>query len=452
MRLVDAAALSACGVKPSDALLVGLSGGVDSVALLHSLRVCQSEGMIRDVYAAHLNHGIRGTAAKEDAAFCSKLCKGWGTTFLLGETDAPGYAGREGLTLEQAARNLRYAFLRQQAVEKKTAFIAVAHHADDQAETLLLHLMRGSGRAGLVGMRRVSGDILRPLLAWRRRDIEMYAAQHMLPYRIDETNALLDAARNRVRHTLLPQMELFNPRVTEAICRLAAHMAEDEDYLAALATDAAKETALNRGHSRSRIAALPGSIRARVLLQLLRENLSGDVCETDVRRLDALLTARTGSCIEFRHGKAAWLENDALVLGTAMQPRYFETPFIPNGETVLLGGRMIAEQASRFEKGENGFSVCVNAGAIPPNAIVRTRRDGDQFFPFGAPGKRLLSDYLIDRKCPRIHRDMPLLCADDEVLWVVGYSVSERLRVGADTEKLISIRYEEDGLHEFDMG
>lgn len=452
MRLLNAETLRRCGLRPMDSLLVGLSGGADSVALLHSLCACRKNGQLRSLCAAHLHHGIRGASADADAAFCEALCRQWQVPLVMGHVDAPGYAKAKGQGLEQAARELRYAFLREQAAKFGADAIAVAHHADDQAETLLLHLMRGSGRTGLAGMRMRTGDIVRPLLHTRRRDIEAYLAENGLSACSDETNALLDAARNRVRHELLPEMERFNPRIREALCRLAEHMAADEDFLEALAETALRDAALAEGYSRKTLKELAEPIRSRVLLGLLRDCQEGEVSFSDVRRVEALLGANTGSAIQLRGGRAAWLENDALMLGLMKGEQCFETPFIAVGETRLPQGRLYAEPARRFQKPADGFTACVRASAIPPDAVVRTRRDGDIFYPFGAPGKKLLSDYLIDRKCPRTRRDMPLLCGGGEVLWVIGFTVSERLRVGEDTQDLLLIRYEEDGPDGDDAG
>ncbi|MDO4572254.1 MAG: tRNA lysidine(34) synthetase TilS [Clostridia bacterium] len=322
-RLLDAEALAASGIRPQDRVLVGLSGGADSVALLHALRLCMEQGRIQSLGAAHLVHGIRGESAERDAAFCERLCRDWDIPFFLGRADAPAQARLRGQTLEQAARELRYAFLRERAAGFQAGCIAVAHHADDQAETLLLHLMRGSGRTGLCGMRMRADDIARPLLKRRRRDIEAYLKDNGLEHCTDETNAGQDAARNRVRHALLPLMESFNPRLTEALCRLAAHMLEDEDYFSARVDAALEAARLPQGYARRQILALPGPLRARALLRLLRECLDGDVCEADIRRLEALLPAATGSAIELRGGRTAWLENEALLLGAQPAARRF---------------------------------------------------------------------------------------------------------------------------------
>lgn len=448
MRLIGEAELAACGIGEGTRILAGLSGGADSVALLYELCRLRGSGRIAEVYAAHLNHGIRGAQADADAAFCEALCKARGITFVSRRVDVPAYARENGLSLETAARTLRYAFLREQCAVLPTDCIALAHHADDQAETVLLHMLRGSGTAGLSGMRMKSGDLVRPLLHVTRGAIETYLSQLSQDYCTDETNAQLDAARNRVRHALLPALETYNPRVREALCRLAEASAADEDYLSALAGKAAADAALpGGGYDRDALAALPPPVRGRVLLSLLRETLDYDVSAADVRRLSALLYAQNGCCIELRGGHAAWVENGALCIGTSRRPASFETPFVRGGETLVPGGRLLAAAVRTFTRPADAYSVCADAGKLPLNTAVRTRREGDCIFPLGGPGRKSLSDYLIDRKCPRSKRDMPLLCDGSEVLWVVGGALSERLRVNEKTKNIISISFEEDREH-----
>jgi len=450
MQLVDASVLEACGINQADKVLVGLSGGADSVALLHNLQQCLRKNLLKGLSAAHLHHGIRSGSAVSDAAFCRRLCHEMGIPLAVGHVNVPGYVRDHSMSVEQAARHLRYAFLREQAEQAGASCVAVAHHAGDQAETILMHLIRGSARTGLAGMRMRNGDIVRPLLTHTRHDIEAYLAENGITYCTDETNAELHATRNRIRHELLPYMEGFNPRISFALCRMAEHMAADEDYFSAIAKEALESSRRGSGYIRDKIAVLPKPIQSRVVMALVSDCLCGDVVSSDVQRVTALLTARTGSCIQLRGGHAAWLENEILCLGKVPHAQFYETAFIPYGETILPGSRFISKRAERFEKTTDGFSVCVNAAKIPQDAVVRTRRDGDRFFPFGAPGRRLLSDYLTDRKCPRTKRDMPLLCDGDEVLWVAGYSVSERLRVNTATEDIMQIWYEEDMADAFD--
>jgi tRNA(Ile)-lysidine synthase len=212
--------------------VVGLSGGADSVALTDALAALRRRRGLR-VVAAHLDHGLRPGAA-EDSAFCAGLCRSLDVPLRSGRADVRGRAAREKGGIEQAARRERFAFLRRVAAEEGAAAIAVAHTRDDQAETLLLRLLRGAGATGLAGMRSRSGDVVRPLLAVSRREVLGYLRERGLAWREDPSNLDTAHRRNRVRHELLPYLEArFNPRVRAALARTAALLADEAAHVRA---------------------------------------------------------------------------------------------------------------------------------------------------------------------------------------------------------------------------
>ena len=338
MRLM----LEECGLLPQHAVLVGLSGGVDSVVLLHLLCGLREQGRLSAVMAAHLHHGLRGAEADADAAFCEALCGAWDVPFVCGRAEVRVLAAEKGLSLETAAREERYAFLKRAAAQMGADCIAVAHNMDDQAETLLLHLLRGSGLDGLAGMRPRTGNIVRPLLAARRQDIEAYAQAHSLAFCTDATNASDAMTRNRVRHELLPLLCSFNPRAVEHLCATASLLAQDADYLNAAARAAAGAAAGRDGAGRKALLALPDAVRSRVLKRLLFEAQGGEVERRDVARLEALLEARTGTQIELRGGAAAWVDAERLYVGRPPQESAFAVPFAAPGRTQTPRGAFVA--------------------------------------------------------------------------------------------------------------
>lgn len=218
-------------INKNERVLVGLSGGADSVTLLHVLlKIAPERGF--ELCAAHLNHGIRGAEAYHDQHFVEELCKGLGVPLVCEGLDIPGIARAEGKTLEQAAREKRYEFFHRAAKELGADKIAVAHHMDDQAESIMLHLIRGSGLKGLMGMEPAYGDIIRPLLWARRREIEEYAADNGLKYCTDSTNLERDASRNRIRLDLIPYIQdNLNPCFVEGLCSMGELLRQDEEYL-----------------------------------------------------------------------------------------------------------------------------------------------------------------------------------------------------------------------------
>lgn len=439
MRLM----LEECGLLPQHAVLGGLSGGVDSVVLLHLLCGLRDQGRLSAVMAAHLHHGLRGADADADAAFCQALCDAWDVPFVCGRAEVRAVAAEKGLSLEAAAREERYAFLTRAAAQMGADCIAVAHHMDDQAETLLLHLLRGSGLDGLAGMRPRTGNIVRPLLAARRQDIEAYAQAHGLAFCTDATNASDAMTRNRVRHELLPLLCSFNPRAVEHLCATASLLAQDADYLDSVAQAAAGAAAGRDGFGRKALLALPEAVRSRVLKRLLFEAQGGEVERRDVARLEALLVARTGTQIELRGGAAAWVDAERLHAGRPPQAAAFAVPFAAPGRTRTPRGAFVAV-ADGLSRPGGPHEACIDWDALPEDAVVRTRRAGDRFHPLGAPGERKLSDVMTDRKLPRWERDVPLLCSGARVLWMPGYTIAEPLKITPHTERILHIIFEED--------
>ena len=222
-------------ISPGDNELIGLSGGGDSVAMLHILKSLCTR-MCFTLCAAHLNHVIRGEAAQEDAEFVLDFCDFYGIRVYGGYADIPRLARQRGETLEQAGRMLRYDFLEEAKAFFGADKIAVAHHMDDQAESRLLHLARGSGLRGLCGMAPRRGDIIRPLLCLSKAEIESYLTNENLPYCTDATNFIAEGTRNKLRLETIPYLKReFNPRLVESLCAMGDMLSEDEGYLCQIA-------------------------------------------------------------------------------------------------------------------------------------------------------------------------------------------------------------------------
>ena len=276
-----------CSVSCTDGVLVALSGGADSVALLLELHSLQKNGKIGRVAAAHLHHGIRGAEADEDASFVRVLCKSLCVPYREGHADVPKLSRERGNSVELAAREARYAFLERVRREESLDVIALGHHRDDQAETLLMHLLRGSGTDGLAGMRVRSGNRIRPLLRTGKDEILAYLRERGQTFRTDSTNLIPDATRNRIRLCVMPALETVNPAAKRAIAGAAERVAEDAEYLERLA-DAAYETC---GTDREKLLALDRPIRLRVFKRILNDT---DYIASDLLRMDRLINGQTG--------------------------------------------------------------------------------------------------------------------------------------------------------------
>ncbi len=423
-------------IAPKGKVLVGLSGGPDSVALLHVLLA-----LGYDVCAVHVNHEIRGADADEDEAFVRVLCESLRIPLTVERLDVPAMAEVEGKTLEQAARDARYDCFARLAAVFGASVIAVAHHRDDQAESILLHLFRGSGLTGLVGMRPRRGNVVRPLLCVKRADIETYLSENGLSYCTDTTNFLRCATRNRIRLDVIPYLrENLNPAIVDSLCSTAELLRRDEDYLDSLARSALAEACTQVGYDRRKLAAQPLPVLTRALrIALCAAGATADVDRCHIERLCSMLAAQTGTRADLPH-IAAWISNENICFGTIPDSPEFCVPFCLSGITKTPLGDFFAKPfVGEIEKSPAvGY---MDAGKLPDGLCVRTRRDGDRFFPLGAPGRKKLKDFFIDRKVPREGRALPMLYAQEEALFLPGYGISETVKVDSSTRDILRVTY-----------
>jgi len=465
-------------LEPGESVVVGVSGGPDSVALLDLLRRSEVSP-----HVAHLHHGARGADADADADFVVALASRWGLPCTVGRADVPALAQREGLAFEEAARRVRYGFLLQTAQAARARAVAVGHHADDQAETVLMHLLRGAGLAGLRGMapvtsfaalapllilpdgspapRDVDVQLIRPLLQTPRAEIEAYCREQGLETRFDRSNLDTTLFRNRLRHETLPYLAELNPRISERLCRLAEVARADYALLEQL-TEAAWAALLVEQRPEAVTLALDGWRAQPLALQRLllrraafhvRPTLR-DVDFVHVENAVALAqTGATGAVATLPEGVALRVGYTTLTISAAEGVRLPETrpwlvpgtrlPLQLPGETELPGGWTLS--ATRVELWDlaaiaanaDPFVAWVDAQAVTSGAMLRTRERGERFRPQGLGGAGVrLSDFLINVRFPRAWRDaLPLLVAGEEVLWIVGVRLSEtalvRLHTGA---------------------
>lgn len=443
-------------IRAGETVLVAVSGGADSVVLLHCLhRLAPSCGIRLAV--GHLDHGLRGEAGAVDAAFVRELAEALGIPAVVKHLP-PGAVAARGRSLQEAARAARYAFLAEAADEAGADRIALAHTADDVAETVLMNLLRGSGPAGLRGIPPVRGErVIRPLLAVRREQVEAFVRAHRLRFRPDPSNEDPRFLRNRIRHRLLPFLEKeFNPRVVEGLARAAALLAEDHAYLEVEAGRSAGPFPLEAGPLR----ALASPIRRRVLLRALRDALppGSRVRLEHVVGLEALLdpggerrAVRLPGTLEARHrGGQLVLTPAAREVGD-LPPVPVGIPVgplePPGGEvrwgafriTAILGGAG-SGAVTRQDGGGARWTLTLDADRLQPPLTIRAWRPGDAYRPEGAPGRRKLQDLFTDTKIPRAHRGrIPVLADAAGVLWVAGFRPDVRAAPTAATIRPLTL-------------
>lgn len=401
-------------------VLVALSGGADSVYLMHALLSAGAR-----VSAAHFHHGLRGATADEDLRFCRRICQENGVPLYEGGADVAAYAEMNGVGVETAARSLRYRFLRNIRRAVGAEVIALGHHMNDQAETVLMHLLRGSGLRGASGMSELEGDLYRPLLKLNKALIKERLTAAEIEWREDESNDVNDNPRNVLRNLILPQIGTFYPGAEQALARFADIAREDWQLL--------EDMAVKTIHSR--VWSLPNGWRIdgaadidEPLLRRIFIRLTG-IREMQMLKQMAEIAKSGRKRAEFTkyllepHGENLYIIDTAFEMPEPVE-------FSPEGETVLSGlCRMTAEPWASEPELSGGLVQVLNREALQ-DAELRTRRAGDRIHPLGAQGSKLLSDYLIDRKIPRPKRDvLPILARGDEVLWVVGVGISDYAKV-----------------------
>jgi tRNA(Ile)-lysidine synthase len=453
---------------PGDRVVLAVSGGPDSTALLALFRDLAPD-LDLDLHVAHLNHGWRGRAAERDAEFVRRLAIRHRLPVTVGHVDpATWSAGGASSSREERARNLRYQFLRDTAAQVGARRVALGHTCDDQAETLLLRLLRGSGARGLAGIYPVVDDLfIRPLIEVRRRDVLAFLRQRRLRYRIDSSNRDLSLARNRLRRRLVPLMERsFNPRSVDALAHAAELLRDEDTYLSQAAESAYRVAALRRGEgvvlAARALHELPLALRRRVL-RLALAAVRGDLrritlghVEQALRMLEApgrrrMINLPGGLTISLGSGEIRVEPRDAAAAEPPGEPPACREALCPIPGAVALPGfdlKIRATLASRVPdpaalKSTGLARAYLDADLLSGPLLIRPRRPGDRFMPLGGPGTRKVKSFLIDRKVPVEERGrIPLVLSGERIAWVVGHQIDDRFKVTATTRRILVLEKE----------
>ena len=469
----------------SGTIIVAVSGGADSLCLLHVLnRLCGSRPEARYpavlLHVAHLNHKLRGEASYQDAAFIVQLADSWGLPVTIGEIDVPALARQEGRSLEDAARTARYRFLRDVAQGR---LIAVAHHADDQVETLLLHWLRGEGLAGMVGMLPRQQDIIRPLLGVTHAETVAYCSQHALLPLEDTSNRDPRFLRNRVRHELLPLLESMNPGIHATLLRNTevAHvdvawieaqverywpavvLAEQEERItldsAALLTLplSLQRHLLRRVTARLCAGQSPLELRHYLLIEeLLRREIAGTE-EVTLQLPAQLQVTRNFTNLVFERLSSKEAEHifsaldEAIPLPVPGRVAVPGTPWIASAEIVTEPVARLARQALQRQDWlsvwqflpKTRYTVYIDADRAGSVLTVRTRRPGDRMRPLGMAREKKVQDMLVNEHIPGADRPyIPLFFSASHCVWLAGVQIDDRVRLTATTQRILRLSIE----------
>ncbi|MBI2855137.1 MAG: tRNA lysidine(34) synthetase TilS [Chloroflexi bacterium] len=452
------------GAVSPGSLVVGVSGGADSVCLLHLLASSADDLHVR-LHAAHLDHGMRGLESDADRQYVIGLCGELGVPLTAEKTDVL-LGKRQHSPAEEAAREARYSFFARVCQDVGASAVAVGHTLDDHLETVLLHLLRGSGMQGLGGLEPRTTwqrgtqhvEVVRPLLAVRRAETEEYCRLFVLKPRQDSSNLSKGPLRNRIRLELLPLLRQYAPGF-DAVLERMSRLAHDEYLAIENWVQQAWPGAVHISEEglrldKAKLTSYPAGLRRAVLRRSLETVLGGmrDIEAVHVEAMMQALSMPAGNRIDLLKGAVLTVGYGSIELGMrdrANSPPAFQgvhTLNIP-GETAIGGWQVSAEVLDALaleerDTEQGGLVAFIDQDSLRGPLTVRSRRPGDKFQPMGMSGMKKLQDFMVDERIPRHMRDtVPLVCSQEGVIWVVGYRLDERARVTRETQKVLKLAF-----------
>ena len=448
--------------KSKRVVLVGVSGGPDSVCLVHVLNQIKKSLGVR-LHIAHLNHMLRGAPSDGDARYVERLGRSLRIPVTVESLDVEAYRKEHKLSLEEAAREVRYDFFARAAKSVGAECVALGHTEDDQVETVLMHLVRGAGIAGLRGMLPITDmhpcgpgklRVIRPLLEVTRKETEDYCSYYNLSPCIDSTNASLDYTRNRFRHELMPLLREYNSNVGAAIRRVTHSAADDLSFIESevekVWSDAVCVNPVGITINTAAVLALHPALQSHLLRRVMSETL-GDLVDIEAVHIERMMEALrkpAGRRISLPRGLKFYVSYDTCLLAKDAAD-VCPLPAIGRGcrlkvpgVTLLPGWRVRVDIVQPGERAD-GFKACIDADASGIDLTVRHRRPGDRFQPLGMSNAKKLQDFMVDAKIPSTWRDrVPLICSRDSIIWVAGWRISDSVKITESTKKVLRISFE----------
>lgn len=427
-------------------IIVGVSGGADSMALLHYLR----SAFPGEIIAAHVNHQLRGEESERDELFVRRYCKEHGIELKVHRADIHQLAKKEKKTIEECGRSVRYTFFRS-LLQKESDRIATAHTLSDTAETMLFHLARGTGLRGLCGIPPVRDSVIRPLIGIDRKEVEAYCKQNGLSFVQDSTNFSDLYTRNRIRQTIVPALLEINGSALQAMGRLSRQLAEEEEAIAFMAQRAFTEAMCENGYALSVLRRYPKAVVQQGVLEQLRKRCGGNfLTDEKMQRIYQCIATGKGG-ITITGDLEVRAEQGFLVF---TKPNFtvssWEIPFV-NTQIFRQCEKQVKIERYPVQNckiNENNYKFLfhngLDYGTIPSNAVFRTRRPGDTFRPRGRGITKSLKKMLQESKIPPCRRDQILVLASGStVLWAEGFGPGQQAAVTAETKEAVKITVEE---------
>lgn len=449
-------------IPGQEILLVGVSGGPDSVCLVHIL--CHlKETLGVSLHIAHLDHMLRGADSAADAGYVSHLAQRLGIAATAEQRDVKAYQKEHHLSVEQAAREVRYDFFCEVAQSIGARRIALGHTQDDQVETILMHLVRGTGLAGLRGMQPIStwqggrgGALLvvRPLLEVTRAETEEYCRAYDLEPRSDFSNYSRSFLRNRFRYELIPLLQGYNKNIGVALLRTARAAADDLSFVENQVSQVWEQVINEQPNGllldSKTLLSLHPSLQRHLLRRVLGRLLGDltDIQSIHIEKMMEALSKTAGKRLSLPRGLLFYVGyNTCLVTKRAydicpLPPLAGEHRLNVPGDTVLPGWKVKVRIVPPGERAK-GFTACLDLDESGADLVVRSRRAGDRFQPLGMGQPKKLQDFMVDVKIPRSWRDcVPLVCSPHGILWVVGWRIAEQAKVSDSTKQILQLEFE----------
>jgi tRNA(Ile)-lysidine synthase len=452
-------------IQTGQKVLVAVSGGPDSVCLLHILFKLQKELQI-SLHIAHLDHALRGAESEGDARYVASLAQKLCIPVTLAKKDVEAYQKTHRLSLEEAAREVRYYFLAETAQAVGAEITATGHTLNDQSETILLHIIRGSGTRGLRGLQPRQAllfqdqnlQIIRPFLTVRHEETVAYCSLHRLSPRTDSTNQSTAFLRNRIRHELLPLLTGYNAGIEDSLLRFSSIAADDLDFLESEGEKAWLRTVHREQGAlvfkKTTFLTLAPALQRQILRKAI-ECLLGTLKDIETRHIEEILDSLTkpaGRCIDLPEELVFCIEYDRFVLG--FQPERL-SPFpelldnyglaVP-GTTALPGWLVEATIKTLVDSGNiaenlDAFTAYLDWDKTGDNIKIRSFRRGDHFQPLGLGHEKKLARFMLDARIPRTWRSkVPIFYTPQQILWVAGYRLDERVKITSATRQVLCLK------------
>ena len=436
-------------LKGGETVLVGLSGGPDSVCLLTVLHRIKDDFHLT-IRAVYVDHNLRPGETPSEIAFCRDICGKMNVDFRVKSVDVKGYVKTYKLNKQEAARELRYKAFYEAAQEASADKIALAHNADDQAETIFMRLVRGTGPSGLTGIPAKRGALIRPLIEIERGEIEDFLESEHIPSVIDSSNLQTDYFRNRFRLMIMPELKKMNPGLIQSVNRTVSILQEEERYLGIIVTKTLMKMISRKTERRielflSPMEAMDIVILRRVLRRAVNETEGlkgiGFIHIEDIIRL--IKDGKSGDRLYLPKGIRAIKDYSLLVI-TSEAPRQIASYELQvPGEVAIVGAGVVIKASYEEEAGDFGDGktmVVLDAADMHVPLKIKPRKPGDWFYPYGFGKRKKLQDFFVDEKVARDERDsIPLVLSGDDIVWVAGYRADNRFRVSGNTKKFLRL-------------